>query len=605
MIVATYVGGEAMSLQSCNFRKVLERNGSLVDAAIVTLLCNGLVNPQSMGVGGGFLMVYYNASERRAYALDARETAPSGASASMFDGRDPIEWTFGKLHAALHSYSKIHSLTWWRDVGYYPPVFSFIVKANLHPNQRFNAGPLSIAVPSELRGYYAAWKKFGRMRWTDLFQDAIKMCREGTPITPLVDRMLSMYGDKFPVGSRIWKLFYNKTEGRLKKQGELLIRPELGRFLERVAANPKGVLNGELVAEVRADLAEVRSIISLQDLIDYEPLWRMPLEIPLRDRHVKGPSLRLLTTPPPSSGVLIGLALNALASYNYTSKENLHDGDGLLYYHRLTEVFKLIFAKRPFLTDECCMNAAEEKFLRRLMTLLGADEIAASITDTGTHNLSFYGSMFSSMTDIGTSHVSMVGPEGDGLSVTSTINTAFGSGIVGSRTGILFNNEMHDFSITGATNVFGLPSSPAHLIRPGGRPFSSMAPVIVTDAVNGTLRLVIGASGGTQIITAIVQVLVQQIATYAVLYLGMNVKAATDFIRVHHQLIPETLRYEKNLPPFILQGLKDLGHKISEKGLASAVQGIEVTDAPCQGHYKSWCLLANADYRKGGDHDGF
>lgn len=100
----------------------------------------------------------------------------------------------------------------------------------------------------------------------------------------------------------------------MKKRGEPLIRPELGAFLERVAANPEGLINGELAAEIRADLAEAQSIISLQDLIDYEPLWRMPLEIPLRAWDHKSPSLRLLTTPPPSSGVLIGLALNTLAS---------------------------------------------------------------------------------------------------------------------------------------------------------------------------------------------------------------------------------------------------------------------------------------------------
>ncbi|KAL5111822.1 Scoloptoxin SSD14 [Taenia crassiceps] len=535
-------------------RKVLERNGTIVDAAITTLLCNGLVNPQSMGIGGGFLMVYYKASEKKVYALDARETAPSAASTKIFEGKDPIERILG---------------------------------------------PLSIAVPSELRGYYTAWKRFGRLRWADLFQDAIKMCHEGTPITPIVDRMLALYGTKFPVGSGIWKLFYNETEGRLKKRGELLIRPELGSFLERVAANPEGLINGELVAEVKADLAEVQSIISMQDLINYEPLWRVPLEIPLRAWDQKSSHLRLFTTPPPSSGVLIGLALNTLASYNYTSKEGLFSDDGVLYYHRLAEVYKLIFAKRSFLRDECCMNAEEEEFLRNMMTLPGADAIAASITDTGTHNLSFYGSIFFPMADIGTSHVSMIGPEGDGLSITSTINTPFGSGVVGSRTGILFNNEMYDFSIMGTTNAFGLPSSPAHLIRPGGRPFSSMAPIIVTDTANGTLRLVIGASGGTQIITAIVQ------ATYANLYLGMNVKAAIDLSRIHHQLIPETLRYEKNLPSFILQGLKDLGHKISEKDPASAVQGIEVTSSPCPGHSEHRCLLANADYRKGGDHDGF
>lgn len=106
---------------------------------------------------------------------------------------------------------------------------------------------------------------------------------------------------------------YNKNEGRLKTTNEIVIRPVLGDFLERVAADPEGLLNGSLVKEIADDLAEAGSIITLKDLVDYEPLWRPPLKMPLRSKGIEA-DLRLITPPPPSSGVLVGLALNALAS---------------------------------------------------------------------------------------------------------------------------------------------------------------------------------------------------------------------------------------------------------------------------------------------------
>nr|CDS30207.1 gamma-glutamyl transpeptidase [Hymenolepis microstoma] len=533
-------------------RKILEKSGSLMDAAISTLLCTGVVNLHSMGVGGGFLMVYYNASENRTYALDAREAAPASATEKMFVGKPPI--------------------------------------AHVH-------GPLAIAIPSELKGYYAAWKKFGKLPWSELFEDVIKMCREGISVSPTLDTILKVFGNQIPAKTPLWYLLYNETEGRLKTTNETVVRPVFANFLERVAANPEDILNGTLVKEIADDLKKAGSIITLQDLVDYEPLWRQPLEMPLRSKGMEI-DLRLTTSPPPSSGVLVGLALNALASYNYTDGGRF-TGNGTLYYHRLTEVLKFIFAKRSYLPGDCCSSTEDKKFLESLMTLDTADEIAAKVTDYGTHNLSYYESIFTPPRDQGTAHVSLVGPNGDAISITSTINTPFGSGIIGSQTGILFNNEMDDFSTPDSPNAFGLPPSPKHFIKPGARPISSMAPIIIAEASNGTPRVIIGAAGGSRIITSIIQ------TTYANLNLRMNMKQAIDAIRIHHQLIPNKLQYESHLSPEILKELAALGHELDEGSFISAVQGIEITESPCPDKSEGRCLIVNSDYRKGGDHAGF
>ncbi|VDO03806.1 unnamed protein product [Rodentolepis nana] len=523
-----------------------------MDAAISTLLCTGVVNFHSMGVGGGFLMVYYNASEKRTYTLDARETAPANATETMFVGK----------HPSIH----VH-------------------------------GPLAIAIPSELKGYYVAWKKFGKLPWSELFEDVIKMCRDGVPVSTTLDGILKIFGSQIPPNTPLWDLLYNKTEGRLKTTNETVVRPEFADFLQRVAEKPEEILNGSLAEEIAEDLKKAGSIITLKDLADYEPLWRDPLDIPLRSKGTET-DLRLITCPPPSSGVLVGLALNALANYNYTDGRRF-TGNGTLYYHRMTEVLKFIFAKRTLLPSDCSKSTEDKKFLDRLMTLEAADEIAANVTDSGTHNISYYGSIFPSPRDHGTAHVSIVGPNGDAISITSTINTPFGSGVIGSRTGILFNNEMDDFSTPNSPNAFGLAPSPKHFIKPGARPISSMTPVIITDASSGTPRVIIGGAGGSRIISSVIQ------ATYANLKLGMNMKEAIDAIRVHHQLLPDKLQYEVQMSSEILEGLAALGHDLSKGGLRSAVQGIEVMKSPCPGQSEGRCLLVNSDYRKGGDHAGF
>ncbi len=108
-------------------------------------------------------------------------------------------------------------------------------------------------------------------------------------------------------------MLYNETAGRYKRAGEPIIRPELAKYLERVAQNPEGLETGELQEDVAADLADLGSIITLKDLVDYEPLWRTPLEMPLRIRGHREADFILRSAPPPSCAVLLGLALNTMA----------------------------------------------------------------------------------------------------------------------------------------------------------------------------------------------------------------------------------------------------------------------------------------------------
>jgi gamma-glutamyltranspeptidase / glutathione hydrolase / leukotriene-C4 hydrolase len=168
---------------------------------------------------------------------------------------------------------------------------------------------------------------------------------------------------------------------------------------------------------------------------------------------------------------------------------------------------------------------------------------------------------------------------------------SFGALYAGSLTGIIFNNEMNDFSLPDTENLFKLPPSPANFIRPGKKPMSSMAPVIIVDK-NDNVRLVLGASGGTKILTAVAQVALNN------LYLGLNIKEAIDKHRLHHQLSPNFVEIENGFDFELQDSLRSKGHNISCFSFGgSVIQGIE--------RKEDMQLWANSDARKGGETDGF
>ncbi|VDK88157.1 unnamed protein product [Dibothriocephalus latus] len=369
-------------------------------------------------------------------------------------------------------------------------------------------GPLAIAVPSEISGMYSAWKRFGKLPWSELFTNAIKMAERGSKVTPTLAkeiRLIRPYLDeKFALRSI---LVDNKTGG-WKKEGDKIVRPELANFLRLVAQEGVGQPSLKVLKAMADDLAEMGSIITLNDLLNYHPMWRTPIRMQIRRGPIANAKtdFELHAAPPPSSGVLVGLALNMLAKYNYANENVKLCERGYLYYHRLLETFKFAFAKRSHLSDEAFLSENAKKLLKQLQTLQFADKLQSMIVDEHTQDINYYGSVWSTGNQEGTSHISILADNGDAVAVTSTINTKFGSKMMGRRTGVLFNNEMDDFSSPNTSDYFGLAPAEENFIRPGKRPLSSMSPVIFTHPTNGSVRLVIGASGGSLILTSVINV---------------------------------------------------------------------------------------------------
>ncbi|KAG8177919.1 hypothetical protein JTE90_015354 [Oedothorax gibbosus] len=256
-------------------RDILAKNGSVVDAVIAVLLCMGVVNPQSCGLGGGFLMMYYNRTLGRAFYLDAREVAPAKANATMFHGNASL---------AQH-------------------------------------GGLSIAVPAEVAGYYAAHENFGVLPWEDLFPPAIKMCEEGLRVNFHLANALKRYSETIKKFEHIRKIFVSHETGEVLQLNDTYTRPDLAKTL-RVLANEKmNALygDGSLAKSFLADLKAAGSIIDESDMRRYAPRFLEPVQKGLRD------NVTLYSTSLPGSGMLLAFMLGVLDGFDDINCETRKD----------------------------------------------------------------------------------------------------------------------------------------------------------------------------------------------------------------------------------------------------------------------------------------
>lgn len=514
-------------------KTILEKNGSAVDAAIATMFCNGLANMQSMGLGGGFLMTIYIKENNTAYTLNAREAAPLNATKDMFKGK-PGEST---------------------------------------------KGPLSIGVPGELKGYWAAHQRFGKLPWSEIIEPSIKLCEAGFNLS-MPHHNSIVNNEEYIRKDENMKSWYINEEGYLRNTGEKIVPTNLCKTLRYIAENGgEDFYTGNMSRIIAEDLKEIGSIITIDDLQNYTVKWTDPVQIDFTNGD------HLYSVPPPGSGLLLGFILKILDGYNFT-RNNINDLENtVLTYHRVAEAFKYAYAKRTELGDPDYVNITQ--LIENLQSPKFAEETRLRINDTNTSSDSkHYGAVFyNQMNDNGTAHISVLADNGDAVSVTSTLNIYHGSGLTSKRTGIIFNSGMDDFSSDGLINYFGLPGSPNNAIEPGKRALSSMSPSIVTNKA-GDVKLVIGASGGTKITTAMAMVIMR------VLWFGQNIKEAIDYPRLHHQVFPMDLEYEFGTLQQEIDELAKFGHNMKKFSSYSVI---------CALFKSADGIFANADYRKGGD----
>ncbi|XP_074026664.1 glutathione hydrolase 1 proenzyme isoform X2 [Leptinotarsa decemlineata] len=483
---------------------ILEKGGNAVDAAIAALFCEGVAMPQSMGLGGGFLMTIYNRTTGEAWSLNSRERAPAAAHQDMFHGN-----------------------------------------ADLSLN-----GGLSVAVPAELRGYWMAYKKFGGdVPWRDLVQPTIDMCKNGILVTPYVGNVLRNYKESLYADKVLREIFIKPETNDTYSEGEYYTRPRLARTLEIIAEEGGNALhNGSLTEAFVQDIRDHDGIITVDDLKKYTPEWSKPVTSTINGNH------NLYSSPVPGSGAILAFIMNILDGFL-----NESNPFSIVNYQRIVESFKFAYAKRTELGDEKFVPNVKE-LVRNLTRKDFAESIRWLIHDNSTsQNGSYYGATSSLVEDHGTAHISVLSSTGDAVAVTSTINYVFGAEFASNSTGIILNDQMDDFSSPNITNVYGVPPSPSNYIVGGKTPISSMSPTIIVDG-NGDVQMVVGAAGGSKITTSVAQVIINH------LWYGFNMKMASDQQRFHHQLYPMQVDFENSFKienANIPVALKDIGHHIS------------------------------------------
>ncbi|KAM9475174.1 glutathione hydrolase 1 proenzyme-like [Clarias gariepinus] len=515
-------------------RDMLKRGGSAVDAAIATLLCVGLYNVHSIGIGGGHYFIIYNGSTGRVETINARDTAPLKARSDMF-GNDT------KL--ALK-------------------------------------GGLSIAVPGELRGYELAHRRHGRLPWRELFEPSIKLARDGILISRALAKAMLESQKHIQADPVLCEVFCNSNKTILRENDTIRF-PRLADTYEKIANEGADVVyTGSMAQTIVKDIQAAGGIITLEDLSGYRPELNKPLKINVGEYTMHFPDA-------PSGGPVLALILNIVDGYNFSSSSVSTVEQQALTYHRIIEAFRFAYAKRSRLGDPRYLNITD--LIHNMTSEYFANNIRSKISDDKTRNESYYEPEYLISKNHGTAHLSILAEDGSAVAVTSTINQYFGSKVMSNSTGIIFNDNMDDFSSPNITNAFGLPPSPSNFIQPGKRSLSSMCPTIICDKHN-KVKMVVGASGGTKIITATALVILNS------LFFNYDVKRAVMEPRVHNQLNPNYNEVEKDFKKSVIAILTQKNHVTQLQNSTAVVQAVVRQDGQ---------VCAESDQRKGGYPAGY
>jgi len=480
---------------------ILKKGGNAYDAMVATQLALAVVYPVAGNIGGGGFLVY-RANDGKTGALDFREKAPLTASRDMYLDKE----------------------------------------GNVIPGKS-SFGVHSVGVPGSIAGIFEVYNKFGSLPFKELIQPSIDMARNGFKITKKQANAFNGTRKRFEKANN-YKILFDKEW----KEGDLLQQEELAQTLERIRDNGQDGFYKGKTAQLFVDyVQELGGIISLEDLAEYKAVWRKPIEFTYKNHKI------ISMTLPASGGICLAQILKSIEPYDLSKiKHNSTE-----YVQLLTEAERRSYADRAhFLGDIDFVNVPTDsliadKYIQKRMESFSWDKATKS-SDVS------HGAVLGHESDQ-TTHYSIIDQFGNAVSVTTTLNTGYGSKVLVKGAGFFLNNEMDDFSAKpGVPNVYGLLGSEANAIAPEKRMLSSMTPTIVEE--NGKLKMVVGTPGGSTIITSVLQNIVN-IVDY-----NMGMQESVNKARFHHQWMPDYIRMEPNGFDSITKvNLNKLGYKLVER----------------------------------------
>ncbi|HEX3860044.1 MAG TPA: gamma-glutamyltransferase [Pseudolabrys sp.] len=496
--------------------EILDRGGNAVDAAVAVGFALAVTYPRAGNIGGGGFMVIHLAKDNKDITIDYRETAPAAATQTMF------------------------------------------LDAKGEPDpEKSRDGALAIGVPGTVAGLALAHDKYGSgtLSLADLMAPAIRLAREGFLVEDDTADSLPAARDRLARWPSSAEIFLNG--GQPLQAGDRLNQFDLADTLDAIAQKgPAGFYQGEVAGKIADAVRSAGGIMTRDDLANYRPVERAAERGTYRGYDI-------ISMPPPSSGgVHLIEMLNILEGYDLAKI-----GRNEKSLHLEIEAMKRAYADRALFMGD---PGAVKMPVAGLTSKKYAASLRAGIGERATPSSEIRPGKAADFEGQNTTHFSVIDRDGNAVSNTYTLNFSYGVGLVADGTGVLLNNELDDFSAKpGAANAFGLVGYTANLPGPGKRPLSSMTPTIVLK--DGKPFLITGSPGGSRIISAVLQVIVN------VLDFHMPVAAAVSAPRLHHQWQPDEVIVEPGFDTRTLDALTARGHKIVLRPPGTSANSIAVT----------------------------
>ena len=522
MVVSAHPLASEIGLQ------IIKNGGNAVDAAVAVQFALAVVYPSAGNIGGGGFFVY-RSNGGECSTLDFREKAPLNAQRDMY---------LDTLGNVVDNLSLI--------------------------------GHLAVGVPGTVDGMVTIHEKYGRLSWEKVIQPSIDLANNGFVLTEKQARNLN-YFNKSKLNFNDYNPYFKDTYNK----GDTLLLRDLGNTLIQIREHKReGFYKGVVADQIVEEMQKNNGLIDHDDLESYRSVWREPIVFPYKKYNI-------ITMGPPSSGGIVLAQLMKMTSIFDVAEMGFHSHSSV---HLMSEIERRAFADRSkYLGDPDFYDIPQDQLLDSIYLIKRLNNI--NLSHATPSDSVHPGELLFEESDE-TTHFSIVDEDGNAVSITTTLNGSYGSGVIVDGAGFLLNNEMDDFSIKpGYPNLYGLIGGEANAIAPEKRMLSSMTPSIVEK--NDSLYLVVGSPGGSAIITAVYQTLLN------VIEFEMSIDSAVNSPRFHHQWKPDQIKMEQSLSKnqMLIDALKNYGHHIKYVSSMNRVDAILV---------KNDSLFGGAD-RRGDD----